>query len=75
MGPETIQIIVQAGAVGILFTFGCGFFVLARLAINKGFEFVTNHMKHNTEAVQESVTVMREVVTEIKHMSEKLDKE
>ncbi len=74
MAPETIQIIIQGGAIGILLTFGAGFFVLAKLAINRGFEFVSNHMEHNTAAIEEGTTATKEMGADIKRLVEKLDK-
>ena len=77
--PEVISIIIQGGAVGILLAFGVGGFMLARLLINRGFEFVSNHMAHNTDAVvrntsvaEEGVEVMRDVAAEVRRMSDKL---
>ena len=74
LDPAIVQTIIQGGAVGLLFAFGCGGFYLARLAINKVSEFVNNHLAHNTAAVKEGTEVMREMSAEIRHMSEKLDK-
>ena len=74
MTPETIQIIIQGGAVGILLAFGVMFFGVLRLAINKGSEFVNNHLAHNTAAVEEGTDVMREVALEVRRMADKLDK-
>ncbi len=74
LDAQTVEIIIQGGSVGILFTFGVGFFILARLAINRGFEFVTNHLEHNTEAVKEGTEITKEVVLEIRRLSNKLDK-
>lgn len=71
---ELVQVIVQGGAVGILLVFGVLGYRLARLAIDKVSDFVSNHLAHNTEAVKEGTEVMREVVTEVKRMSGKLDK-
>ena len=72
--PTTIQIIIQGGAVGILLAFGVGGFILAKLLINRGFEFVNNHMAHNTEAVADGTEATREVVAEIKRLTDRLDK-
>ena len=74
MAPETIQIVIQGGAVGILLMFGAMGYKLAHLAINRGFEFVSNHLAHNTEAVKEGTEVMRGVAAAVKDMSDKLDK-
>jgi hypothetical protein len=70
--PEVIQIVIQGGAVGLLLMFGVMGYNLARLAINKVSTFINNHLEHNTEAVKEGTEVMREVVSEIKIMSERL---
>ena len=71
--PDTIQLVIQGGAVGLLLMFGIMGYRLARLSITKGFEFVNNHLSHNTQAIQEGTEVVREVVTEIRNMSNKLD--
>ncbi len=72
--PQTIEIILQSGAIGILLVFGVGIYKLSRLVITKYFDFVSNHLAHNTDAVKEGTEIMREVVTEIRNMSNKLDK-
>lgn len=79
--PEIVQIVIQGGAVGLLLAFGVGGFVLARLIINRGFEFISNHLAHNTEAIarntsvaEDGVEVMREVADEVRRMSDKLDR-
>ncbi len=74
MAPETIQIVIQGGAVGILLMFGVMGYRLARLAIDRGFEFVSNHMEHNTAAVEESTAATKEMGADIKRLAEKLDK-
>ncbi len=71
--PDTIQLVIQGGAVGLLLMFGIMGYRLARLSITKGFEFVNNHLSHNTDAVKEGTEIMREMANEIKHMSNKLD--
>lgn len=73
--PEVIQIIVQGGAVGLLLMFGLLGYKFALAAMDKVSVFVNNHMRHNTEAVQEGTQVMREMKTEIVRMSDKLGKE
>ena len=73
--PEVIQIVIQGGAVGILLVFGVMGYRLARLAIVRVSDFVTNHLAHNTEAVKEGTEVMRGMSVEIRSMSEKLDKD
>jgi len=72
--PDTIELVIQGGAIGLLLMFGVMGYRLARLSITKGFEFVSNHLEHNTDAVKEGTEVMREVVTEVRNMSHKLDK-
>ncbi len=72
--PETVQIIIQGGAVGILLVFGAMGYRLARLAIVSVSDFVGNHLAHNTAAVEEGTEVMREMSAEIRGMSERLDR-
>ncbi len=73
--PETIQVIIQGGAVGLmLVTLAMGYRI-ARLAIERVSDFINNHLEHNTEAIREGTEVMRDVKTEIVRMSEKLDKD
>ena len=74
MAPETIQIVIQGGAVGILLMFGAMGYRLAHLAINKGFEFVSNHLAHNTTAVEEGTAATKEMGADLKRLVEKLDK-
>lgn len=73
LDPEIVQIVIQGGAVGLLLMFGVMGYRVATLAIDKVSVFINNHLEHNTEAVREGTAVMREVVTEVRHMSEKLD--
>ncbi len=54
--------------------FGFFGYKLAMNAINRVSTFVNNHLEHNTTAVQEGTEVMKEVVTEIRNMSSKLDR-
>ena len=73
--PETIQIIIQGGAVGLmLVTLFLGY-KLARMAIDRVSIFVNNHLAHNTEASHEGTEVVREVKTEIIRLSSKMDRE
>ncbi len=70
--PQIVQTIIQGGAVGLLLMFGIMGYRLALTAIDKVSLFVNNHLEHNTEAVREGTEVMREMKTEIQHMSQKL---
>lgn len=70
--PEVIQVVIQGGAVGLLLMFGIMGYRLALTAIDRVSTFVNNHLEHNTEAVKEGTEVMREMKTEIQHMSQKL---
>jgi hypothetical protein len=56
--PEVIQIVIQGGAVGLLLVFGAAGFTLAKLAINKVSDFVTNHLAHNTQAINDNTLAM-----------------
>lgn len=71
--PEVIQIVIQGGAVGLLLMFGIMGYNLARQGIDRVSTFVNNHLEHNTEAVEEGTAVMREVATEVRRMSDKLN--
>ena len=68
---ELVQAIIQGGAVGLMLVSIVLGYKIARLAINKGFDFVSNHLAHNTEAIKEG---NKEVVLEIRRLSDKLDK-
>ncbi len=70
--PEIIQVVIQGGAVGLLLMFGVMGYNLARQGIDRVSTFVNNHLEHNTQAVEEGTTVMREVATEVRRMSDKL---
>ena len=72
---ETIQIIIQGGAVGLMLATLVMGYKLARLAMNNVSTFINNHLAHNTQAIQEGTEVMRDVKTEIVRMSAKLDKD
>ncbi len=72
---ETIQIIIQGGAVGLMLATLVMGYRIARLAIERVSTFINNHLAHNTEAIQEGTEVMREVKTEIIRMSERLNKD
>lgn len=71
LDPIIIQTIIQGGAVGLMLVSIVLGYKIARLAINKGFDFVSNHLAHNTEAIKEG---NKEVVLEIRRLSDKLDK-
>ncbi len=72
---ETIQIIIQGGAVGLMLATLVMGYRIARLSIDRVSAFINNHLEHNTEAVREGTEVMREVKTEIVRMSERLGKD
>ncbi len=72
---ETIQIIIQGGAVGLMLATLVMGYRIARLAIERVSTFINNHLEHNTEAIQEGTEVMREVKTEIIRMSRRLGKD
>ena len=72
LDPEIVQIVIQGGAVGLLLMFGIMGYRLALTAIDRVSLFVNNHLEHNTKAVREGTEVMREMKTEIHHMSQKL---
>ncbi len=72
---ETIQIIIQGGAVGLMLATLVMGYRIARLSIDRVSTFINNHLEHNTQAVQEGTEVMREVKTEIVRMSERLNKD
>ena len=71
--PEIVQIVIQGGAVGLLLAFGLLGYRVAMAAIDRVSTFVNNNLEHNTEAVREGTTVMREMKTEIVRMSDKMD--
>ena len=72
---ETIQIIIQGGAVGLMLATLVMGYRIARLSIDRVSTFINNHLEHNTQAIQEGTEVMREVKTEIVRMSERLNKD
>jgi len=65
MDTNTIQIVVQAGAIGILLVFGLGIYRLARRLIEVANNFVTNHIEHlisTLERVEKALTRLDETV-------------
>lgn len=52
---NTIQIIIQGGAVGLLLVFGFLGYKLARLLLNLGQDLLINHINHLTEEISRVV--------------------
>ena len=71
--PEVIQIVIQGGAVGLLLMFGIMGYNLARQGIDRVSTFVNNHLEHNTQAVEAGTEVMRDVASEVRRMSDRMD--
>ncbi len=71
---ETIQIIIQGGAVGLMLATLVMGYRIARLSIDRVSTFINNHLEHNTTAINEATAATKEMSTDIRRLVDKLDK-
>ena len=56
--PNTIQLILQAGAVGLLLVFGVGAYLIIRRGMEIVNAFVSNHLSHLTSAIEKNTDML-----------------
>ena len=71
--PDTVMILTQAGAVGIALAIVAGVYLIIRRSIEVVNEFVSNHVVHLTEAIDNNTKTVTLALEENSVVLNRLD--